>query len=85
MVLSGCASAEVGQALCDRPCRRSFSKKRWTPKIILYRYLYPRGVRVVGDMGCERIHREVQRIMVLFLLSQRRTRARCRDVHHHQP
>ena len=38
-------------------------------------------VRVVSDAGCERIHEKVKRVKVLFLLSHRRKRARCRDLH----
>ena len=40
-------------------------------------------VRVVSDVGCERIHKEkkVQRVKVLFLLYQEKEKARCGEVH----
>ena len=43
-------------------------------------------VSVVSDVGCERIHKEkkVERVKVLFLLSQGKERVRCRDMHQPQ-
>ena len=45
-----------------------------------------KSIRVVGDTGCEKIHKEkkVQRTKFLILLSQGREMARCRDMHQHQ-